>query len=160
MICSNCVNFLDLVGECCRLVNDQLQKIVGCRFSVQKLKLSINCARPGYNHAKANLLRSCLNPGLFLLNKRHTIMAPVGSSPVLTVNSWTFDSGEIHTPAKFTSQTRHKNTWRDVNVRQDDDWISAYQIRLSINHFGGLATVPSLDSIYCAVNNCIGKEGI
>lgn len=55
MVSSDGVDFLDLVGECSRLVGNQLDEIMGSRLAREKLKELVHRTRPGCNHSDRKL---------------------------------------------------------------------------------------------------------
>jgi hypothetical protein len=55
MICPHGIDLINLVAECCRLVNDQLQKVMRCGFASQELELSVYRASPSYHDSQADL---------------------------------------------------------------------------------------------------------
>jgi hypothetical protein len=56
MICPDSVDLFNLIREGDRLVNDELKKLMWCRFASEKFKLVIDCATPRDDHSECDLL--------------------------------------------------------------------------------------------------------
>lgn len=52
---SDCVDFIDVPIEGCRLVNQQLQKVVRRRFTSEQLKFCVDGAAPRDDNTDGNL---------------------------------------------------------------------------------------------------------
>lgn len=55
MIRAHGVDFFDLVAERHRVVDEQLQELVWCRFASEELELVVDSARPCHNDAECDL---------------------------------------------------------------------------------------------------------
>jgi len=56
MICPHCVNSIDVFVECCRLVNNELEEVMGSGLSGEKLELFIYRPTPGYDDSACDLV--------------------------------------------------------------------------------------------------------
>ena len=55
MVRSDSINLFDLVGECCRLVHQELDEFVRGGLASEELELLIDSPTPSEDHARRNL---------------------------------------------------------------------------------------------------------
>jgi hypothetical protein len=55
VICPNGINLFDLIGECERLVEDEVQEFVGGGFAGQQFKLVVDGSAPSNDDSKCDL---------------------------------------------------------------------------------------------------------
>jgi hypothetical protein len=58
MICSYSIDLIELVAERHCLVNQELEEVMRCRLSGQKLELSVNRSTPGDDDSQGNLMEN------------------------------------------------------------------------------------------------------